>query len=101
MAMEIGDWLRSIGLGQYESAFRENSIGSDVLADLNENDFGQLGVTLGDRKRLMKAIAKLDSPSPVRAVPTPTPPPADAAEHRPITVMFCDLVGSTSLAAKL
>ena len=97
--MDIGDWLRSLGLGQYETAFRENSIGSDVLADLNESDLGQLGVTLGDRKRLMKAIASLSAPAP--ALPMPTPPAASSAERRQLTIMFCDLVGSTPLSARL
>ncbi len=99
--MDIGDWLRSLGLGEYENAFRENSIGSDILADLNESDLGQLGVTLGDRKRLMKAIANLGSPAPAVAVPTPPSPAADTAERRQVTVMFCDLVGSTALSARL
>jgi class 3 adenylate cyclase/tetratricopeptide (TPR) repeat protein len=103
--MDIGDWLRSLGLGRYETAFRENSIGSDVLADLNESDLGQLGVTLGDRKRLMKSIGR-DVPAVTPTATSPiatvlTEPKQVAAERRPITVLFCDLVGSTSLAAKL
>ena len=99
--MDIGDWLRSLGLGQYETAFRENSIGSDVLADLNESDLGQLGVTLGDRKRLMKAISSRDAPIAAPATATPIPPAADSAERRQLTVMFCDLVGSTAMSARL
>jgi hypothetical protein len=102
--MDVGDWLRSFGLGQYEATFRDNAIGVDILADLTENDLGQIGVVFGDRKRLLKAIASLRSTE-----PAPEPPIAtvlteakqDAAERRPITVMFCDLVGSTSLAARL
>jgi len=102
--MDVGDWLRSFGLGQYEATFRDNAIGMDILADLTENDLGQIGVVFGDRKRLLKAIASLRSTEPAPKSPIATvltEPKQDAAEHRPITVMFCDLVGSTSLAAKL
>src|SRR6202166_2116717 len=102
--MDVGDWLRSFGLGQYEATFRDNAIGMDILADLTESDLGQIGVVFGDRKRLLKAIASLRSTEPAPKPPIATvltEPKQDAAEHRPITVMFCDLVGSTSLAAKL
>jgi class 3 adenylate cyclase/predicted ATPase len=101
--MDVGSWLRSLGLGQYEAAFSDNSIDADVLPDLTDSDLTQLGVNLGDRKRLLKAIASLGAISPVTK-PTRSPPlslSTDGAERRPITVMFCDLVGSTSLAAKL
>ena len=101
--MDVGSWLRSLELGQYEAAFRDNSIDADVLPDLSDGDLAQLGINLGDRKRLLKAIASLDSTEPA-AKPTRPPPlssSTDGAERRPITVMFCDLVGSTSLSAKL
>ena len=101
--MDVGSWLRSLGLGQYEAAFRDNSIDADVLPDLSDGDLAQLGINLGDRKRLLKAIASLGPTEPA-AKPTRPPPlssSTDGAERRPITVMFCDLVGSTSLAAKL
>jgi class 3 adenylate cyclase/predicted ATPase len=80
--------------------FREAEIGVDVLPDLTDADLGQLGVPLGNRKRLLKAIASLcttDGP----ANPRPTPPAQDAAERRQLTVMFCDLVGSTAMSARL
>ena len=101
--MDVGVWLRSLGLGRYEVAFSDNSIDADVLPDLTDGDLAQLGVNLGDRKRLLKAIASLGATYPVTK---PTRPPllsscVDGAERRPITIMFCDLVGSTSLAAKL
>ena len=107
--MDVGDWLRSLGLGQYETLFRENDIDAEVLSDLTDGDLEKFGVSFGHRKRLLKAIATLDAAQPgaktVILVPPPTsvfPPTAFAsAERRPITVMFCDLVGSTSLAAKL
>ena len=101
--MDVRVWLRSLGLGRYEVAFSDNSIDADVLPDLTDGDLAQLGVNLGDRKRLLKAIASLGAAYPVTK---PTRPPSlsssmDGAERRPVTVMFCDLVGSTSLAAKL
>jgi hypothetical protein len=101
--MDVGDWLRSLGLGQHEALFRENEIDAEVLPELTEADLEKIGVPLGHRKRLLKAIANLGAAE-APAKPTIPPPMAssrDVAEHRPITVMFCDLVGSTSLAAKL
>ena len=88
---------------QYEAAFHENSIDADVLPDLTDGDLAQLGVNLGDRKRLLKAIAGLGTAEPALKPMSPAPPssPTDYAERRPITVMFCDLVGSTGLAARL
>jgi class 3 adenylate cyclase/predicted negative regulator of RcsB-dependent stress response len=104
--MDVGEWLKSLGLGQYEAAFRGHEIEADVLADLTESDFEKIGLPLGARKRLMKAIANLAQAAPPPSTPSPSqakPPPfrTDSAERRPITVLFCDLVGSTSLAAKL
>ena len=107
--MDVGGWLRGLGLAQYEGKFRESKIDEDVVADLTDGDLEKLGLPLGDRKRLLKAIASLPGlPSaatksePVRAHPSsPAAAPSISAERRPITVMFCDLVGSTSLAAKL
>ena len=100
--MDIGAWLRSLGLSRYETAFCDNSIDADVLPDLTDGDLAQLGVNLGDRKRLLKAIASLNATD-LAAKPRPAPLSSsiDAAERRPITVMFCDLVGSTGLAARL
>ena len=108
--MDVAQWLNGIGLGQYEALFREHEIDADVLADLTEADLEKIGVPLGHRKRLMRAIAGLAAvgasppnaatPAPARRLPSPPASGADA-ERRPITVMFCDLVGSTSLAARL
>ena len=100
--MDVGAWLRGLGLGQYETAFRESEIDAEVLPDLTEGDLNQLGVPLGHRKRLLKAIAALGNAekTPKPSGPAPASSPA-TAERRPITVMFCDLVGSTSMAAKL
>jgi class 3 adenylate cyclase len=108
-AMNIRVWLRSLGLGRYEKKFRENRIDFDVLADLTEGDLEELGVPVGDRRRLLRAIAELAAQERLPAQPRPAAPPAstqsfaqlDSGERRPITVMFCDLVGSTELAAAL
>jgi class 3 adenylate cyclase len=101
--MDVGDWLRSLGLGQYEDTFRANEIDTDVLPELTEVDLEKLGVPLGHRKRLLKAIAGLGAAE--KLPPTLGSAPArsetDAAERRQITVMFSDLVGSTALSARI
>src|SRR5580693_9160550 len=108
--MDVGVWLCSLNLGRHEKRFRENKIDFDVLADLTDGDLQELGVPLGDRRRLLSAIAELGAQQPLAiqagrtpAVPAPAQSLAqlDSAERRPITVMFCDLVGSTELAAAL
>src|SRR5580700_7407615 len=100
--MDVAIWLRSLGLSRYEAAFSDNSIDADVLPDLTDGDLLQLGVNLGDRKRLLKAIASLGSTEPAKPAAVATQSLSKSpAERRPITVMFCDLVDSTSLVAKL
>ena len=101
--MDVGVWLRSLGLSHYEAAFADNSIDADILPDLSDSDLKELGLTLGDRKRLLKAIANLGA---ALTLPQPAGPPtalpqSDAAERRQLTVMFCDLVDSTGLTARL
>ena len=83
-------WLAQIGLEKYAALFAEHEISADLLADLTESDVAQLGLPIGPRRRLMLTIAALRSQA-----------PAQAAERRQLTVMFCDLVGSTALAARL
>ena len=109
--MDVGVWLRSLGLGQYEATFRDNEIDGAVLPKLTVDDLKDLGVAVvGHRRKIMSAIEELNAESVARtdvmkALPTQAAPPVsaspDGAERRPITIMFCDLVGSTSLAAKL
>jgi class 3 adenylate cyclase len=113
--MDIVVWLRSLGLGKYEAAFRENEIDETVLPNLTAEDLKELGITaLGHRRKLLDAIAALRidasiktplvAPEPARApAATPTGPPVAEAvgERRHVTVMFCDLVGSTSISAGL
>lgn len=98
--MDVGTWLRGLGLGQYEAAFRENEIEVDVLPELTEQHFKELGVSLGHRLKMLRAIRELAGDAAVKASP-PMAEPQDLAERRQLTVMFCDLVGSTALAAQL
>src|SRR5271168_396148 len=109
--MDVGVWLRNLGLGQYEAAFRDNEIDGAVLPKLTLDDLKDLGVAVvGHRRKIMSAIEELNIASVARAAamkPRQTQTlssvvvGSDGAERRPITVMFCDLVGSTSLAARL
>src|SRR6478736_3796663 len=105
--MNIGGWLRNLGLERYELLFIENAIDSDVLAELTEGDLEKLGIPLGDRKRLIKAIRTMlaDSPttltSGVGENAQSGQPHVAAAERRHLTVMICDLVGSTALSGRL
>src|SRR6516225_5799878 len=111
--IDVGDWLQDLGLGQYEAAFRQNEIDIDVLPELTEPHLEKLGVPLGHRLRLLKAISNLEaskrSAAAVAAAPEPlataqaTGPsiPEAVGERRYLTVMFCDLVGSTGIASKL
>jgi class 3 adenylate cyclase len=100
--MDVAVWLCGLGLQQYEALFRENDIDTEVLSDLTDGDLEKIGVSLGHRRRLLKAIAVLAGPAaaPPTAA-TPIPPVADAVERRQLTVMFSDLVGSTALSARL
>jgi SAM domain (Sterile alpha motif) len=101
--MDVGGWLRGLGLGQYEEKFRDNKIDADLLPRLTVDDLKDIGVSVvGDRRRLLDAIAAIAGAGP--GSPTKSGPSKGlqvSAERRPITLMFCDLVGSTSLAAKL
>jgi class 3 adenylate cyclase/predicted ATPase len=106
--MDVGGWLRNLGLGKYEAAFHENAIDEQVLRHLTAEDLKEIGVaTVGDRRKLLAAIAELATPSPWAEPRSPPRAPQRpktsevSAERRPITVMFCDLVGSTALASRL
>ncbi|WP_092124274.1 ATP-binding protein [Bradyrhizobium erythrophlei] len=100
--MDIDSWLRGIGLEQYAQAFRDDAIDADVLRDLTDAHLRELGLPLGARLRLLRAVAALGtSEQPPAALEiTPTAPRTDA-ERRQLTVMFVDLVGSTALSARL
>src|SRR5271154_4007303 len=122
--MDVGGWLRTLGLERYGPAFRENNIDNDILPKLTAEDLKDLGVALvGDRRRLLEAIAllgaaELEPPKAptgaisARSAPnTDSLPPLDSAagakraqpvgERRHVTVMFCDLVDSTGISARL
>src|ERR1700733_5416888 len=108
--MDIAVWLRSLGLGKYEAAVRENEIDETVLPSLTAEDLKELGVAaLGHRRKLLDAIAalrtsatgKAPSDDIATASTAPSAPPEDRAERRQVTVMFSDLVGSTALSARM
>src|SRR5262245_37255 len=97
---DIAEWLASIGLGEYTQRFVDNAIDLSVLPDLTEQDLKELGLLLGHRRKMLRAIAQLDG---VDVAPTETTTervPRDEAERRQLTVMFCDLVGSTALSVQ-
>ena len=105
--MDVGGWLRRLGLEQYEASFRENKIDDTVLPRLTAEDLKDLGVgVVGDRRKLLDAIAALGAeaspPTPLSDAPLTIDKTAkDTAERRQVTVMFSDLVGSTALSARM
>jgi class 3 adenylate cyclase len=108
--MDIVVWLRSLGLGKYEAAFRENEIDETVLPSLTHEILKELGVTaVGHGLKLLDAIAALRGDTSATAPSTnvattpavPSASPEDRAERRQVTVMFSDLVGSTALSARM
>jgi predicted ATPase/class 3 adenylate cyclase len=97
----IAEWLTSIGLSEYAQRFADNAIDLSVIRDLTEQDLKDLGVLLGHRRKILRAIAELEG---VASAPTETaaePASREEAERRHLTVMICDLVGSTALSARL
>src|SRR5215472_14982820 len=100
LVMDIAAWLRGLSLERYAEAFRDNAIELEILPELSEADLEKIGVLLGHRKIMLKAIAELRSPAP-QPLAQIAPVVPDAAERRHLTVMFCDLVGSTPLSSRL
>ena len=101
---QIGEWLAKLGLAEYAKCFAENRIDFSVLPDLTDQDLKDLGVVLGDRRKILRAIASLKSTetaAPKLATDAESARPQDAAERRQVTVMFSDLVGSTALSARM
>ena len=108
---DVAAWLRGLGLGHYEAAFRDNGVDASVLPDLTAEDLKEIGVVaVGHRRKLLAAIAALRGPPPSAAPgaepPPAEPPPGDAgaghgAERRQLTVLVCDLAGSTALSARI
>jgi class 3 adenylate cyclase len=109
---QVADWLEKLGLGQYAQRFAENDVSFSVLSDLTDQDLKDIGVSLGHRRLLLREIANIHktaaaSPSapsptaPLVAAPPVEPQLESTGERRHVTVMFCDLVDSTRIAAKL
>jgi class 3 adenylate cyclase/predicted ATPase len=98
---EIASWLKSLGLGEYAQRFAESRIDASVLRELTEQDLKDLGVLLGHRRKILRAIAELDSVAPASTETAAEPVIREEAERRHLTVMICDLVGSTALSARL
>ena len=108
--MDVAAWLRGLGLEQYAELFRDNDIDGEILCGMTAEDLKELGISsFGHRRRLLNAITALGGEPPTRDVAqsatrvtsAPTSPPPIDAERRQLTVMFCDLVGSTALSARL
>jgi class 3 adenylate cyclase/tetratricopeptide (TPR) repeat protein len=108
--MDVAEWLRTLGLERYETAFRENEVDADLLRDLTAEDLEGLGVVaIGHRRRLLVAIAALrlegtppqEPRWPPSSLTEPLGPSETTAERRPLSVMFCDLIGSTALSSRL
>ena len=107
-------WLQKLGLEQYAQLFADNDVDLEVLRILSDDDLQQLGVSFGHRKKILKAVSELDHPPiassatprmapspPASAIAAPAEPASADAQRRQITVMFCDLVGSTELSQRL
>src|SRR5215831_10744595 len=102
---QIANWLKKLGMSEYAERFAENDIDMVVLSDLTDQHLKDLGVSLGHRLKMSRAIRDLGNASVAATAPTAPvatePTRQDDAERRQLTVMFCDLVGSTALSAKL
>jgi class 3 adenylate cyclase len=123
--MDVAAWLRGLGLNQYEAAFRDNGVDASVLPELTADDLKEMGIAaVGHRRKLLAAIAVLrgappsiargadpgaEAPSAEAPGTAPSPSASEArhdaegrgAERRHLTVLFCDLAGSTALSARL
>jgi class 3 adenylate cyclase/tetratricopeptide (TPR) repeat protein len=100
----LAEWLATLGLSEYTDGFAENDVDISVLHLLTDQDLKELGVSLGHRRRMLAAIAELEGAAArvtSQSVATPEPRRQDEAERRQLSVMFCDLVGSTSLSTQL
>jgi class 3 adenylate cyclase len=97
----ITEWLKSIGLSEYAQSFAENGVDLSVVRDLTDQDLKDLGVLLGHRRKMLRVIAELEGEVLISAQTRAKPAPRDSAERRQLTVMFCDLVGSSVLSARL
>jgi class 3 adenylate cyclase len=92
--MDVGSWLGSLGLDQYQALFREQQIEADILSELTDQHLSEIGIPLGHRLRILRAIREFADGSAESG-------PQQGPERRQLTIMFCDLVGSTALTAQL
>ena len=98
----IANWLEKLGMSEYAQRFAENRIDVSVLPELTDLDLEKIGVVLGDRRKILRAIRELGGTAPSAQEPVlASPKPQDTAERRQVTVMFSDLVGSTALSARM
>ena len=99
---QITDWLEKLGMSEYAQLFAENRIDFSILPELTDQDLRDLGIVLGDRLKILRAVAELRAGVTVSTAPGLAEPKSkDTAERRQVTVMFCDLVGSTALSARM
>ena len=105
---QVADWLEKLGMSEYAQRFAENDIDVEVLNELTDKDFDRLGVSIGHRRKIMRAIREFaalpvsaTAERPASATTAAQAAPRDAAERRQVTVMFSDLVGSTALSARM
>ena len=99
---QIADWLKQLGMSEYAERFVESDVDTSVLRDLTDQDLKELGVSLGHRRKMLRAIAELPGAAPTSPQPAfAEPKPQETAERRQVTVMFSDLVGSTALSARM
>jgi class 3 adenylate cyclase len=98
---EIAEWLDKLGISEYARRFAENGINVTALPHLTDQDLKDIGVLLGHRRIILAAIGQLAAPAAPEPAALIEPKPHDAAERRQVTVMFCDLVGSTALSARM
>lgn len=98
---QIEEWLKKLGMSAYAQRFLENRIDISVLGELNDQDLRELGIVLGDRKKILRAIRESHAFENIASAATSGQSAPDVAERRQLTVMFCDLVGSTALSTQL
>src|SRR5262249_12890375 len=98
---QIVDWLKQLGMSEYAERFVESDIDTSVLRDLTDQDLKELGVSLGHRRKMLRAIAELAGAAPTSPQPFTEPKTQDTADRRQVTVLFSDLVGSTALSARM
>src|SRR5262249_18284890 len=98
---EIADWLEKLGMSEYTPSFYEHRIDVSVLHYLTDQDLKDIGIPLGHRRKILAAIGELSGIARATPIAAGTEPGTDTAERRQVTVMFSDLVGSTTLSTRM